>query len=788
MLILIIIVQDASIDNEFADDNEQLPPANLTTDSRAEEPQDDAEFTIPNGHEPIRPDSNITKGQAVIMLLCFIFRHHLSHTAVNDLLDLLSLLCPGCLPATKFLLTKGLLLENNLERHLFCSVCFAYVTKYDVCSHTVEKCPYCDTPFNSDDSIKNGYFFLYMPIEKQLQALLAKYDFVKKSDAMQSNDLNSVLHGNVVKSNLFEGNVSDNDITLLWNVDGAPVFSSSKRSIWPLQASVNEIYPTCKDNMLLIGLWFGKQKPKSHTFLKPFVDELQNLGSTGMQFVNVVGDVIECKVFALCCSTDACARPVVRNTTQFNGRFGCDWCLAEGQVIKRGDGNSRIYLPPEDALPLRTEAGFANDALQSNADNPVNGIKGVSPLLFLPLFNIVSGFVPDYLHCVLLGIVRMFAGLWFDSANHDKPWYVKQSGVTQISQKLLTLRPPSDVSRLPRSLDERKYWKGSEWKSFLLYYSLIVMPGILSAKFVSHWFLLVFSVHILLQDSATLVDVDAAERSLQEFVVGVHTLYGEEYCTFNVHQLLHLCDAVRNFGPLWAFSCFRFESNIGQLLSLVRGSKCVPGQIFQAFLTRSVLPTLLDKYCVVLDMHADVLMQRLLCSGVYVRKTKVSADSVHLYGLPASRMLTLCESLAYSRTHNVSSSNMLYKIYDRFSFSGLYITSMTYKETNRNCDDTLQLTDGSFCSVACCAVGKFACSCAQLCSCAESVAIFVTPLNIVNEQSLFRNKLLNITADRFLIRYANSNEIQCISPDQIARKCFRHVSFLVPIPTRNECD
>jgi len=384
--------------------------------------------------------------------------------------------------------------------------------------------------------------------------------------------------------------------------------------------------------------------------------------------------------------------------------------------------------------------------------------------------------------------VRMFAGLWFDSANHDKPWYIKQSGVTQISQKLLTLRPPSDVSRLPRSLDERKYWKGSEWKSFLLYYSLIVMPGVLLAKFVSHWFLLVFSIHTLLQDSATHEDIDTAERSLQEFVVGVHTLYGEEYCTFNVHQLLHLCDAVGNFGPLWAFSCFRFENNIGQLLSLVRGSKCVPGQIFQSFLTRSVLPKLLDKYCVVLDMHADVLMHRLLCSGVYIRKTKVSADNVHLYGLPVLRMLTLCESLAYSRTHNVLPCKMLYKIYDRFSYSGMYVTSVTYKETNRNCDDTLQLTDGCFCSVACCAVGKFSCSCVHSCSCAESVAVFVTPLNTVNDQTPFRNKLLNITADSFLIHYVNSNEIRCISPDQIARKCFRHDSLLVPIPTRNECD
>lgn len=321
--------------------------------------------------------------------------------------------------------------------------------------------------------------------------------------------------------------------------------------------------------------------------------------------------------------------------------------MHEGQVVKRGDGKSRIFLSSTDVLTLRSKEGFVNDALNSTTDNPINGVKGVSPLLFLPLFDIVTGFVPDYLHCVLLGVVQMFAGLWFDSMNHDKPWYIKQSGMAQISDKLLSLRPPSDISRLPRSLDERKFWKGSEWKSFLLYYSLFVLPGVLPSKYVNHWFLLVYSIHALLQDCVTDEDLVAAERALLEFAVGVRTLYGEEFCTFNVHQLLHLCAALRNWGPLWAFSCFRFESNIGQILSLVRGSKCVPEQIFHSFLTRSVLPTLFEKYCSVLDMHVDALMQRLLCSGVYVRKTKVSAGNVHLYGRPVLRSLTLSESLAY---------------------------------------------------------------------------------------------------------------------------------------------
>ena len=38
------------------------------------------------------------------------------------------------------------------------------------------------------------------------------------------------------------------------------------------------------------------------------------------------------RVFAPICSVGAPARPKVKNTTQFNGQYGCDWCLHEGTI------------------------------------------------------------------------------------------------------------------------------------------------------------------------------------------------------------------------------------------------------------------------------------------------------------------------------------------------------------------------------------------------------------------------------------------------------------------------
>ena len=53
----------------------------------------------------------------------------------------------------------------------------------------------------------------------------------------------------------------------------------------------------------------------------------------------------------------------------------------------------------------------------------VFGIKGKYVLFTLPKFDIVNNNPVDYMHCILLGVVRTFISLWCDSKNHKEPWY-----------------------------------------------------------------------------------------------------------------------------------------------------------------------------------------------------------------------------------------------------------------------------------------------------------------------------------------------------------------------------
>lgn len=54
----------------------------------------------------------------------------------------------------------------------------------------------------------------------------------------------------------------------------------------------------------------------------------------------------------------------------------------------------------------------------------VYGVKGKSVLHSLTDFDVIQNVPVDYMHCVLLGVVRLLVSLWFDSKYHREPWFV----------------------------------------------------------------------------------------------------------------------------------------------------------------------------------------------------------------------------------------------------------------------------------------------------------------------------------------------------------------------------
>ena len=70
------------------------------------------------------------------------------------------------------------------------------------------------------------------------------------------------------------------------------------------------------------------------------------------------------------------------------------------------------------------------------------------------------------------------------------------------------------------------YFTGSEFKLWLLYYSMPVLRGILPSAYFAHYSLLVASLHILSSHCASTSDLDAVEVYLNTFYRSSVILYG----------------------------------------------------------------------------------------------------------------------------------------------------------------------------------------------------------------------------------------------------------------------
>jgi hypothetical protein len=66
---------------------------------------------------------------------------------------------------------------------------------------------------------------------------------------------------------------------------------------------------------------------------------------------------------------------------------------------------------------------------------------------------------------------------------------------------------------------------------------------------------------------------------LKKFVKNYHLTYDLNNFTFNTHCLLHLTDGAKRFGPIYSYSCYKFENYLGELKSCIGSSTNILRQI-----------------------------------------------------------------------------------------------------------------------------------------------------------------------------------------------------------------
>ena len=264
--------------------------------------------------------------------------------------------------------------------------------------------------------------------------------------------------------------------------------------------------------------------------------------------------------------------------------------------MQKGQGYTRVYLPSSDGYNLRTQEEITRDAkVAFTSQEIVNGVKGPSKLLELPFFNAVKGFPVDNLHCVDLGVSRQLGHLWFDTCYNQEPWYIGRC-IAELDAKLEQITPPHEVTRVPRSLTQRAFWKGSEWHWWILLYCPVILYGVLPLRYFQHMLLLAHGVFLLTKHSITRLELNKAHASLSKFVHDFQELYGDGHMSYNVHQLNHLTQTVIDWGPLSVYSTYVFEGFNLVLMRLFHGTQAVPLQIANSFLLYRAIGVLSDNF------------------------------------------------------------------------------------------------------------------------------------------------------------------------------------------------
>lgn len=341
------------------------------------------------------------------------------------------------------------------------------------------------------------------------------------------------------------------EIKININIDGLPLSKSSNGQFWPILGAL--VLKNLYTKPFPIGIFYGESKPNdANTFLENFVSEYNNIKQNGG--IEIVNKIVPLHINAIICN--APARSFVTGVKGHNAYFACGKCTTEGDFFK-----NRVTFP-ELTATLRTDYSFSN-RLQPEHHKYKSCLENLG-------IGMVTQVPNDYMHLVCLGVVKRLLQFWIKGKMNIR---LKPHQIAVLSSRLLKIQICKEFARVPRGVETVDHWKATEFRQFLLYTGVVILQEVLPKRLYMHFLCLSTAIRILLDDELSLKLIDYAQRLLIYFVKEYSSIYGGEYISFNVHNLIHLCSDVRNFGPLDNFSAFKYESfmyNLKQKVGISR--------------------------------------------------------------------------------------------------------------------------------------------------------------------------------------------------------------------------
>lgn len=513
----------------------------------------------------------------------FWLKHNLTLSALEDLTRLINAKPDTCgvLPTQKTQILKLVKKSDFIMPiyYTYCKECLEFVENRSA-RNDQKLCTICNHTLRPNET----NYFVYFPIANQIaKSIKENWEFISKHSYDKEN-IADVWDGQIVNDNVkFYENTDAIVCPLTFNFDGASRFKSNKLSLHPIQLVQNILPPSIRydrANIIIAGMYYGSEKPDCLQYFLPLIKELKHLSVHKIK-IKIHSNDITVLPLLLQCVVDLPAKSHLQEITQYNGKKACTYCLHPGCNVGKKQIRYTKVIPG--LIQLRTDNDTRNAMMNVHSTkNRIQGVKGVSCTVSIPRFDVINGFCFYYMHCVCLGVVPNMVQFWCSTKYSEKRHFLSNKKQLALNKRLLSLKPPREIKRKPRSLDDSS--KANEWRAHLLFNLPMCLDNILPKTFIDHFMLLSSSIFILLKEKITATELHDCEIKLERFVSLYQQYYGQMNMTMNVHLLTHIVHCVKQCGPLWAQSAFAFESFNSVILNYVKGNTDVMCQITEKYI------------------------------------------------------------------------------------------------------------------------------------------------------------------------------------------------------------
>ena len=359
--------------------------------------------------------------------------------------------------------------------------------------------------------------------------------------------------------------------------DGTSIFKTKSVSFWPLQLILLDFPLHIRQkihNRILYILCLTKPK-WSDVLSNVHEDFDQSFSLT----VNRVTYNFKLKLFK--CIFDLPGLASICNVTQYNGAYGCPFCLHPGEQISVGHGSSRKY-PLLSNVPLRTDEHYRECLCSLQESGKIFGVKGHSPLF--QSLKYPDDIVFDSMHAFFEGVAKQY--LMFSTTHSVSRHPLKFDSRSKrkfLDDFLLSIAVPHDFSKFP-SLEHLRMFTASEFKKILIYLFVPIYLSVTPLVVSEHILLLVYIIRL---SFSTCIDSDTCSfisKLVSVFLSKADTLLPKDFFTLNFHFFCHLEKQLRTSGPLQGCSMFAFEAGMKHLKKLSQGTTHQGKQIVENFL------------------------------------------------------------------------------------------------------------------------------------------------------------------------------------------------------------